>query len=107
MGDGTQVRASGQSVGMAGRALLLALEQRAPRHLLVLHPAALHLTLWAPHIAAAGVVHTCGGFAAAVGAIVLGPRHGRYDSGVVAQQYQQGPNPALYLLGSFLLWFGW
>lgn len=45
MGDGTQVRASGQSVGMAGRALLLALEQRAPRQLLVCHPAALHLTL--------------------------------------------------------------
>ena len=54
-----------------------------------------------------GVVHTAGGFAALMGSIVLGPRIGRFDEMTDQRQFSQGQNPALYLLGTFLLWFAW
>ena len=56
---------------------------------------------------ALGVVHTMGGFAALMGSIVLGPRIGRFDGVTDQRQFMQGHNPALYLLGTFLLWFAW
>ncbi|WP_109562796.1 ammonium transporter [Jannaschia seohaensis] len=52
------------------------------------------------------LVHAAGGFAALAGAIVLGPRLGKYakDGSVVAMP---GSNLALATLGTFILWLGW
>jgi Amt family ammonium transporter len=52
------------------------------------------------------LVHAAGGFAALAGAIVLGPRLGKYaaDGKVVAMP---GSNLALATLGTFILWLGW
>lgn len=52
------------------------------------------------------VVHMVGGFAGLVGAIIVGPRHGRFDSeGNVLPI--PGHSATLASLGTFLLWFGW
>lgn len=53
-----------------------------------------------------GPVHMVGGFASLVGAWVLGPRIGRFDSDGSPVD-MPGHNAALTLLGVFLLWFGW
>jgi Amt family ammonium transporter len=52
------------------------------------------------------LVHAAGGFAALAGAIVLGPRIGKYgkDGRVNAMP---GSNLALATLGTFVLWLGW
>ncbi len=52
------------------------------------------------------LVHAAGGFAALAGAIVLGPRIGKYakDGRVVPFP---GSNLALATLGTFILWLGW
>ncbi|MDT0681853.1 ammonium transporter [Roseicyclus sp. F158] len=51
------------------------------------------------------VVHSVGGWAALAGAIVLGPRIGKYvDSRTVPMP---GSNLALATLGTFILWLGW
>ena len=52
------------------------------------------------------VVHSVGGWAALAGAIILGPRLGKYtaDGKVVPIQ---GSNLALATLGTFILWLGW
>ena len=52
------------------------------------------------------VVHAAGGFAALAGAIVLGPRIGKFnkDGKVVPIP---GSNLALATLGTFILWLGW
>ncbi len=52
------------------------------------------------------LVHAAGGFAALAGAIVLGPRLGKYATGgrVVPMP---GSNLALATLGTFILWLGW
>ncbi|MEX0366118.1 MAG: ammonium transporter [Ruegeria sp.] len=52
------------------------------------------------------LVHAAGGFAALAGAIVLGPRIGKYnkDGKVVPIP---GSNLALATLGTFILWLGW
>ncbi len=52
------------------------------------------------------LVHAAGGFAALAGAIVLGPRMGKYnkDGKVVPIP---GSNLALATLGTFILWLGW
>lgn len=56
--------------------------------------------------AGSGVVHMVGGFAGLAGAIVLGPRLGRYTS-----DGQSVPMPghsiSLATLGVFILWIGW
>ncbi len=51
------------------------------------------------------VVHSVGGWAALCGAIVLGPRLGRYKQGKVTPF--PGSNLALATLGMFFLWLGW
>ncbi|WP_425092834.1 ammonium transporter [Tropicimonas sp. S265A] len=52
------------------------------------------------------VVHSVGGWAALVGAIILGPRLGKYDStGKIHPM--PGSNLALATLGTFILWLGW
>ncbi|MEX0317956.1 MAG: ammonium transporter [Ruegeria sp.] len=52
------------------------------------------------------LVHAAGGFAALAGALVLGPRIGKYnkDGKVVPIP---GSNLALATLGTFILWLGW
>jgi Amt family ammonium transporter len=51
------------------------------------------------------VVHSVGGWAALCGAIILGPRLGRYKDGKVTPF--PGSNLALATLGTFILWMGW
>ncbi|MBV7380405.1 ammonium transporter [Maritimibacter dapengensis] len=51
------------------------------------------------------LVHAAGGFAALAGAIVLGPRLGKYKDGKVMAF--PGSNLALATLGTFILWLGW
>merc|ERR1719433_2340075 len=55
--------------------------------------------------AGSGVVHMVGGFSGLMGAIVVGPRIGRFNA--------QKPTPILghnvpfQVIGTFILWFGW
>ncbi|QYX58692.1 ammonium transporter [Roseovarius sp. SCSIO 43702] len=51
------------------------------------------------------VVHSVGGWAALTGAIILGPRLGKYKNGRVNPM--PGSNLALATLGTFILWLGW
>ncbi|MEM9427620.1 MAG: ammonium transporter [Pseudomonadota bacterium] len=51
------------------------------------------------------VVHACGAAAALAGAIILGPRLGKYKDGQVHPM--PGSNLALATLGMFILWLGW
>jgi len=53
--------------------------------------------------AGSGVVHMTGGFAALVGAKILGPRTGRFER----PGDFDGHSTPLQLIGTFLLWFGW
>ena len=52
------------------------------------------------------VVHSVGGWLALAGAIVLGPRLGKYSSDGEPRAIP-GHNIALAALGVFILWFGW
>jgi Amt family ammonium transporter len=52
------------------------------------------------------VVHSVGGWLALAGAIVLGPRLGKYDKAGKVKPIP-GHNIPLAALGVFLLWFGW
>ncbi|WP_163847483.1 ammonium transporter [Pseudooceanicola aestuarii] len=51
------------------------------------------------------VVHSVGGWAALAGALILGPRLGRYKDGAVIPF--PGSNLTLATLGTFILWLGW
>jgi Amt family ammonium transporter len=51
------------------------------------------------------VVHSVGGWAALAGALILGPRIGKYKGGQVHPM--PGSNLALATLGTFILWLGW
>jgi len=51
------------------------------------------------------LVHAAGGWAALAGAIVLGPRLGKYKDGMT--QPLVGSNMPLATLGVFILWLGW
>jgi Amt family ammonium transporter len=55
--------------------------------------------------AGSGVVHMVGGFAGLMGAIIVGPRIGKYVGGQV--NAIPGHNISLAVLGMFILWFGW
>ena len=51
-------------------------------------------------------MHMAGGGAALMGAIMLGPRLGRFSvDGVIA--YMRPASPTSQVLGTFILWFGW
>lgn len=52
------------------------------------------------------VVHSVGGWAALAGAIVLGPRIGKFNKDG-SSNVIPGHNLALAALGVFILWFGW
>jgi Amt family ammonium transporter len=51
------------------------------------------------------LVHAAGGFAALAGAMILGPRIGKYKDGKTVPM--PGSNLALATLGTFILWLGW
>ena len=51
------------------------------------------------------LVHSTGGWAALMGAIILGPRLGRYVNG--RSRPMPGSSMPLATLGTFILWFGW
>ncbi|MBF6603140.1 MAG: ammonium transporter [Sphingorhabdus sp.] len=51
------------------------------------------------------LVHSVGGWAALSGAIIIGPRLGRYVDGKV--NVMPGSNIPLATLGTFILWLGW
>ncbi|MDR3341516.1 MAG: ammonium transporter [Treponema sp.] len=56
------------------------------------------------------VVHSVGGWAALMGAIVIGPRIGKYiksPDGKTSVKAFPGHSIPLAMLGVFLLWFGW
>ena len=55
--------------------------------------------------AGSSVVHSVGGWAALAGAIILGPRLGKYKDGRVVPM--PGANLPLATLGTFILWLGW
>jgi Amt family ammonium transporter len=55
--------------------------------------------------AGSGAVHMLGGFIGLAGAMVLGPRFGKYVDG--KPRAIPGHSISLATLGAFLLWFGW
>lgn len=61
--------------------------------------------------AGSGVVHMTGGMCALIGAVVLGPRLGRFhdaDGKILDEPVSFQPHSvALQCLGTFILWFGW
>ena len=62
--------------------------------------------MWFSDFAGSTLVHAAGGAAALAGAIVLGPRLGKYTKeGRVSPM--PGSNLALATLGTFILWLGW
>jgi Amt family ammonium transporter len=65
------------------------------------------LPFGAGHIdfAGSGVVHLIGGTVGLAGAMVLGPRFGKYVNG--KPRAIPGHSIALAALGAFILWFGW
>ncbi|CAK9140407.1 unnamed protein product [Ilex paraguariensis] len=56
--------------------------------------------------AGSGVVHMVGGIAGLWGALIEGPRIGRFDRAGRSVALR-GHSASLVVLGSFLLWFGW
>ena len=56
--------------------------------------------------AGSSAVHAVGGFAALAGAILVGPRMGKYNADGTANAIP-GHNLTLASVGAFLLWFGW
>ncbi len=52
------------------------------------------------------VVHSVGGWAALAGALILGPRYGKYDKNGKPQAIP-GHNMSLAIIGLFVLWLGW
>ncbi|XP_019180128.1 PREDICTED: ammonium transporter 1 member 1-like [Ipomoea nil] len=56
--------------------------------------------------AGSGVVHMVGGIAGLYGALIEGPRIGRFDQSGRAVALR-GHSASLVVLGTFMLWFGW
>jgi len=67
-----------------------------------------HLPFGLGHLdfAGSGVVHTIGGFVGLAGAIVLGPRFGKFGKDRKPKAIP-GHSITLAALGTFILWFGW
>ena len=65
-------------------------------------------TMKTPFLDFAGstVVHSIGGWAALMGAILLGPRIGKYTADGKVNAIP-GHNMGMATLGMFILWFGW
>ena len=60
--------------------------------------------------AGSAVIHSVGGVAALVGAIIVGPRIGKYtkrSNGKIRSNAIAGHSITLGALGCFILWFGW
>lgn len=61
--------------------------------------------------AGSGVVHMTGGMCALIGAVILGPRIGRFydDKGNILDEPKTfaAHSVTLQVLGTFILWFGW
>ncbi|KAL2622276.1 hypothetical protein R1flu_002481 [Riccia fluitans] len=57
--------------------------------------------------AGSGVVHMVGGIAGLWGALIEGPRIGRFSKNGSNGMDMRGHSASLVVLGSFLLWFGW
>ena len=56
--------------------------------------------------AGSGIVHMTGGISALTGAIILGPRRGRFEKHVDQSEFD--PSSRTYIcLGTIILWFGW
>ena len=51
------------------------------------------------------VVHITGGLAALIACIIVGPRVGRFNSGIVMELPMQ--SPVFQTIGTMFLWFGW
>jgi Amt family ammonium transporter len=66
----------------------------------------LHLGFGYVDFAGSGVVHAMGGIAGLAGAIVLGPRIGRFGKDGKARA-MPGHNVPMAMLGTFILLFGW
>tara|TARA_R110000751_G_scaffold4210_20_gene19950 strand:- start:6363 stop:7721 length:1359 start_codon:yes stop_codon:yes gene_type:complete len=63
-------------------------------------------SVWAfSDFAGSTLVHSVGGWAALVGAIIIGPRTGKYFGKQINPM--PGSNIPLAALGTFILWFGW
>jgi len=62
------------------------------------------LGMW--DFAGSSVVHSTGGWLALVGAVMLGPRTGKYNSDGTSNAIT-GHSIPLAALGTFILWFGW
>jgi len=63
-------------------------------------------TVGALDFAGDAIVHMVGGFAGLAGAVIVGPRIGRFDAdGRVVPM--PGHSATLATLGTFILWFGW
>lgn len=56
--------------------------------------------------AGSGVVHLVGGAAALAGAVVVGPRAGRFDPSVDQSEFDPSSRSQI-CLGTLILWFGW
>ena len=55
--------------------------------------------------AGSAVVHITGGLAALIACIIVGPRVGRFNSGIVMELPMQ--SPVFQTIGTMFLWFGW
>jgi len=56
--------------------------------------------------AGSGMVHLVGGVSALVGAVVVGPRRGRFDNVEVEAEFEAHSVPFV-VIGTLFLWFGW
>lgn len=56
--------------------------------------------------AGSGVVHAVGGFIALAGALLVGPRIGKYNKDGTSNAIP-GHSVTLFMMGVFILWFGW
>lgn len=60
--------------------------------------------------AGSGVIHLVGGVAALCGAVIVGPRKGRFDANADPEALEKEFAPSsvpFTVLGTFVLWFGW